>query len=147
MSITLIAKTTAIIKPNLLVPKHSPMITVVVIINISIALFNFYLAWRIWKIRRRIAQAAKVIAKAERSTYNVLHAAPNVISRGQKGTSALRDRYSQLAVQIQRLQQILGLLYLGKKFWYDRTQKPSQSKLNKRRSRINLKIQNRSTLT
>lgn len=113
------------------------MVTIVVIINTAIALFNFYVAWRIWKIRRRIANAAKVIARAERSTYNVLHAAPNAISKGQKGTSALRDRYRQLNVQIQRLQQILGLLYLGKKLWYDRSQKPRPSKLHQKRSRIN----------
>lgn len=114
------------------------MVTVVVIINTLIALFNFYVAWRIWQLRGQIARAADTINRAEKSTYNVLHKAPNPIYQGQKGVLGLRDRYHLLTVQMQRLKQILPLLSLVTKFWQQKAQKPRQSKFQKKRSKINL---------
>lgn len=89
------------------------MITLVVILNTLIALLNFYIAWRVWKIRRVLAGATKAILAADRNTYNVLHPAPRAIAIGQKGTLALRNQYGKLQKQLQQLVQILALIRLG----------------------------------
>ncbi|HAX75326.1 MAG TPA: hypothetical protein DCY88_05685 [Cyanobacteria bacterium UBA11372] len=89
------------------------MIALVVIFNTLIALLNFYIAWRVWKIRRVLAGATKAILAADRNTYNVLHPAPRAIARGQKGTLALRKQYGKLEKQIERLVEIVALIRLG----------------------------------
>lgn len=88
------------------------MITLVVIFNTLLALLNFYIAWRVWKIRRVLAGATKAIQAADRNTYNVLHPAPSAIAIGQKGTLALRKQYGNLGKQLERLGQILASIRL-----------------------------------
>ncbi|MFB2936335.1 hypothetical protein ACE1B6_13870 [Aerosakkonemataceae cyanobacterium BLCC-F154] len=99
------------------------MIVIVVTINILIALFNFYLAWQIWKIRRSIAGATKAIVVAERNTYNVLHSAPDTIILGQKGSKTLREKYRNLEFQLEKLGRLLGILNFSQQFWRKRTRR------------------------
>jgi hypothetical protein len=86
------------------------MVTVVVIFNLLISLLGFYIAWRIWKLRRVLGAAADIVARAERSTYQVLHGAPQAISKGQIGVHGLKKRYQQLEFQLQRVQRVLMVL-------------------------------------
>lgn len=104
------------------------MIAIVITINILIALFNFYLAWQIWKIRRSIAGTTKAILAADRNTYNVLHGAPQTIIVGQKGTQALRQQYQKLEIQLEKLGQVLGILNFTQQFWRNRNKKNRQLK-------------------
>ncbi|MEQ8469477.1 hypothetical protein [Coleofasciculus sp. E1-EBD-02] len=96
------------------------MLTVVVILNLLISLFGFYLAWRIWKLRRVLAAAADIVARAEQSTYRVLHGAPQAISRGQIGVHGLKKRYQQLEFQLQRVQRVLMVLGFIQKTYQSR---------------------------
>jgi hypothetical protein len=104
------------------------MIAVVVIINILIALFNFYLAWQIWKIRKTIAGATKAILAAERNTYNLLHSAPDTVILGQKGSRLVREKYRELEIQLAKLGQLLGLFNFTQQFWRKRTRQSRQLK-------------------
>lgn len=110
------------------------MIAIVIIINILIALFNFYLAWQIWKIRRSIAGATKAILAADRNTYNVLHGAPKTIIVGQKGTKGLREQYQKLEIQLEKLGQVLGILNFTQQFWRKRARQNRQLKKLKKSS-------------
>ncbi|MEQ8755423.1 MAG: hypothetical protein RID09_18170 [Coleofasciculus sp. G1-WW12-02] len=96
------------------------MLIVVIIFNLLISLFGFYLAWRIWKLRRVLAAAADIVALAERSTYRVLHGAPQAISRGQIGVHGLKKRYQHLEFQLQRVQRVLMVLGLIQKTYRSR---------------------------
>ncbi|MEC4982740.1 MAG: hypothetical protein SAJ37_23870 [Oscillatoria sp. PMC 1068.18] len=89
------------------------MLIFVVVCNLAIAVINLYLAWRIWKIRRVLAQVTITLNNVERSIYNIFHPAPRLIYLGQKGTSNLRGRYQKLQVQLQRVQLLLTVLSLG----------------------------------
>lgn len=89
------------------------MIAFVVVFNTLLALVNFYIAWRVWKMRRVLAGVTQGIQAADRNTYNTLHPAPDAIAIGQKGTSALRQQYQKLEIQLERLGQILALIRLG----------------------------------
>lgn len=93
------------------------MVIVVVVLNTLIALINFYIAWRVWKIRRTLAGVTKGILAAVSNTYNVLHPAPKAIYMGQKGTRTLRKQYQQYEIQLERLGQILALIRLGLGVW------------------------------
>jgi hypothetical protein len=88
------------------------MLQVVVILNVLISLLCIYVAWQVWNLRRTLAAAAAVLSDVERNTYAVLHGAPKAISQGQLGVHGLRERYQQLEVQLQKLQQVLILLSL-----------------------------------
>lgn len=93
------------------------MLTVVLIANVLIALLCLYVAWQVWNLRRVLANVADTLISVERSTYAVLHGAPNAIIQGQRGTRQLRKQYRQLQVQLQRAEQVLGLLSLGQTAW------------------------------
>ncbi len=105
------------------------MLTIVLIINAIISLLCILVAWQVWKLRRILGQAANSVLGAERATHNVLYGAPAAIATGQIGVSALRNNLKQLEPQLQRVQQVLGLLSLGQTAWQQRT------KLTKNRSR------------
>jgi hypothetical protein len=93
------------------------MLTAVVVINLMISLVCFYIAARVWKIRRTIARLEIRIAAIERCSSNVLSMSPDFLGKRQQGTHQLRRRYQQLELQLQQVQQLLGLLGLGRMLW------------------------------
>ena len=93
------------------------MLTAVVIINLMISLVCFYIAARVWKIRRRIARFEFQIAAMERRSSNVLSKSPDFFGKRQQGARQLRRNYQQLELQLQQVQQLLGLLGLGRTLW------------------------------
>ncbi len=93
------------------------MVAIVLVINLIISLICLYVAGKIWRYRQILAKVADRVNAADRSTYKVLHAAPNAIIKGQKGTRSLRQQYQQLEIQIQQIQKIMVILKLGQKIW------------------------------
>ncbi|MEG4109796.1 hypothetical protein [Microcoleus sp. S13_C5] len=93
------------------------MLNAVVIINILISLVCFYIAAKVWKIRRTIARLEIRIAAIERCSSNVLSTSPDFLGKRQQGTRQLRRRYQQLELQLEQVQQLLGLLGLGRMLW------------------------------
>ncbi len=91
------------------------MVTAVIVINILISLFCFYLVRRLCKIRRQVARAANAVLAAERHTHRVLHRAPQAIIKGQHGTGNLREKYQHLQQQLNQVQTIITLLNWGQK--------------------------------
>ena len=93
------------------------MVTVVVVLNVLISLLCLYAARKVWTLRRVLAASVDAVSLAERNTYAVLHGAPNAISNGQVGVQGLRERYQQLELQLQKVQQVLTLLVLIQRIW------------------------------
>ncbi len=91
------------------------VIQLVIAFNIAIALCGFYLAWRIWLIKRALATAAIVLTAWERNTHRVLDLAitPELILRRQQATVSLRERYALLELQIRQLQKIFAIALTG----------------------------------
>ncbi|MGB3237022.1 MAG: hypothetical protein WBB29_01930 [Geitlerinemataceae cyanobacterium] len=96
------------------------MLTAVLIVNASIALFGFYLAWHLWRFRQILVRVARLLFEVDRNTDRVLHDAPKAIGIGQIGTRQLGDRYRLLECYLLRLQTILALLNGGKRIWQRR---------------------------
>lgn len=93
------------------------MVTVVVILNVLIALLCFYVARWLTKLRKKLAKAADTLISAEKSTNKVLTSSPKTIYKGQKGAKALGERYQALNRQLEQLEKVLGLLNLAPKLW------------------------------
>jgi len=96
------------------------MLTAVVIINLMISVVCFYIAARVWKIRRTIARFEFRIAAIERCSRNVLGKSPDFLAKRQQSAHQLRRNYQQLELQLQQVQQLLGLLGLGRTLWLRR---------------------------
>lgn len=93
------------------------MLTAVLIMNASIALLGFYLAWHLWRFRQILARVADILLAVDRSTDQVLHSAPQAILTGQLGTRQLDYRYKLLEFYLQRVQKILALVNGGRRIW------------------------------
>ncbi|MGB3263147.1 MAG: hypothetical protein WBA89_04240 [Microcoleus sp.] len=96
------------------------MLTAVVIINLMISVVCFYIATRVWKIRRTIARLEIRIAAIDRCSSNLLGISPDFLAKRQEGARQLRRRYQQLELQLQQVRQLLGLLGFGRMLWSKR---------------------------
>jgi hypothetical protein len=116
------------------------MLIAVLIVNASIALLGFYLAWHLWRFRQILAGVAHLLLEVERSTDRALQDAPKVILSGKTGTRQLGDRYQLLEFYLQRVQKILALLNGGRQIWQRRgsrrvlAMRQSRRTLTRRRS-------------
>ncbi len=93
------------------------MVITVLVFNVLIASLGFYVAWRLWQLRRTLAKAADALIAAEHSTHKVLHGAPRNISKGQSGVAQARQQYRKAAIQLEKAQKLLALLGLGQIVW------------------------------
>ena len=102
------------------------MVTVVVVINLAIALILLFLAWQFWQLRQRLANVADTLIAVERSTHEVLRGAPASISLGQQGIHRLRQGNKPLQLQLQQVRQVISLLIFGRQIW-QRFSRPSST--------------------
>jgi hypothetical protein len=93
------------------------MVTIVVILNLAIALCCFYVVRWVGRWRRRFARAANALEAAERHTHRVLRNAPEAIRQGQLGTYQLRQEFQALELKLLRARQVLSLLGMGWFLW------------------------------
>lgn len=93
------------------------MITVVVCINLALALILLYVAWRVWRLRLQLAQITANLSLYERSVNDVLSGAPNAILIGREGIHQLRLGNQPLDLELVRIQQVLTLFGIGRQIW------------------------------
>jgi hypothetical protein len=93
------------------------MMIIVVAINTLLSLVLFYVAWRVWKLKRKLKNITNTLIAAERSTHAVLYRAPNAIYVGQQSINNLRLRNQGLESQIQQIRQIFSLIAFGQQVW------------------------------
>ena len=96
------------------------MLAAVVIINVLISLVCFYIAGKLWLLRRTIALFEARITAMNRCTSYVLRKSPNFFANKQQLAHQWRRDYQQLELQLQQVQQLLGLLGLGRMLWLRR---------------------------
>ncbi|MBP0012383.1 MAG: hypothetical protein J7540_01125 [Roseofilum sp. SID2] len=97
------------------------MVTTVIFFNLLISAFCLWLAWRIGRLRRRLARIADVLVMAEKRTDLVLFHAPNQIIRGQQGSRWVRQRYALVAQQWAQVEKLLAILSLVLGVWRRRS--------------------------
>ncbi|MBD2102942.1 hypothetical protein [Leptolyngbya sp. FACHB-261] len=99
------------------------MLTIVLVLNALLTLICLLSAWQVWKLRRTLGKLADTLNNVERSTHGLLHGAPDAILKGQMGMVQLRERYAQLAPQLQQAQQALRVVGVGNRVLRSRTRK------------------------
>lgn len=93
------------------------MLIFVIVFNCILALINFYVAWKILRLRKTLANATQTLISLDRTLYNALHPTPRYVYMAQKGATNLRDRYGTLEGQLQKVQRLLNFLKLILKIW------------------------------
>lgn len=89
------------------------MLIAVIVLNLALASYGFYLTWQMWQLRQAFSRAADALVVAERQTHQVLYGAPSAIERQQIGVQKLRHTYRQLAPKVRQAQQAFALLGMG----------------------------------
>lgn len=93
------------------------MVTVVIVINLALALMLMYGAWCVWQLRSQLAQLADSLSTYERSIHTGLSGAPKAISTTQISIRQQRQRSLLQDLQLLRIQQVLTLLGVGQQIW------------------------------
>lgn len=96
------------------------MLSGVLIINLLISMFCFYIAAKVWKLKRIIEGLETRIIALNRCTSKVLIKSPIFFAKRQKAARQLRRNYLKLELQLQQVQQLLGLFGLGRRLWRGR---------------------------
>jgi hypothetical protein len=99
------------------------MVLIVVVINIVISLILLSIAWRVWLLKRKLAQITNTLIVAERNTYAALNGAPKGLYIGQQSIHNLRQGNQSLELQVQQLRKIANLLVVVQQFWWRRKPK------------------------
>jgi hypothetical protein len=88
------------------------VITLVICINITIALLCGYFAWQVWQVRKTLTEVADAVLEWEHNTHVTLDPAvtPATILQSQQGIAQTRQSYAQLQRQVQQLQRFMALL-------------------------------------
>ncbi len=92
------------------------MVTVVVVINTLISLILFYVARKVWRLKKKIARLANILSAAERKTAR-LAGAPAAIMKGQQSLYQLRQKKQPIERQLAQVRQIVNLLVVGQQIW------------------------------
>jgi hypothetical protein len=93
------------------------MIVFVILVNLCITLVNFYLAIKIWQLRRWLICSNRTLVDCEHSIQNILYFGTAILVQKQRNINDLRQRYQLLQLQWQRIKQILFLLNLTVRLW------------------------------
>jgi hypothetical protein len=90
------------------------MLIAVIVLNLALALYGFYLTWQMWQLRQAFSRAADALVVAEQQTHRILYGAPTAIERKQIGVQKLRLTYRQLEPKVRQAQQAFALLGMGR---------------------------------
>jgi hypothetical protein len=93
------------------------MVILVLVINTLVSLILLYAAWQVWQLKQKLACIADTLTAYETCTRVALHEAPENIYLSQQNIYNLRQRNQALQMQIQQVQQIISLIFLGRQIW------------------------------
>lgn len=92
------------------------LVVLVVAFNFSCGIACLWIAYRIWQFKQRLFRLSEQILAIERIVHGVLYPAPHTIYKAQRSTSHLRERYAELGVKYERVQQIVAIFSVMKVF-------------------------------
>ena len=91
--------------------------TIVFVINISIALMLLCAAVVLWQLKLRLVTITNWLVLIDRQTHTLLEQAPEKIYLSQQNLSHLKHKKQVLGLQIQKLQQTLYLILWVQQIW------------------------------
>lgn len=82
------------------------MVIFVITINLIITLFNFYLAWKIWRFYLFLSKFNTSLSTLEQPLQSFLNTAPIWLNAARFSTHSLNNKYQQFAKLCFILQQL-----------------------------------------
>ncbi len=101
------------------------MLIFVVITNLVISSISFYLAWRMGKLRLKLARFADDLNILANDITMILTQGEEILSLGVRESRRFRRNYDQIHNTIQQLRKILILVNLINKFYSQNNLKKS----------------------
>jgi hypothetical protein len=90
------------------------MLTAILLLNLTLAVAGFVLAWHLWQWRNALSQAADALLEADRVTHELLDQSPTaLLEGGQYSAQGLRQSYRQLTQQVRQLQRVAQVVGFG----------------------------------
>lgn len=82
----------------------------VILFNLVIAIFNLFLATKIWKLRRLLLQTTAILTDLEKNVVYILKIAPEAISQTQDEVFNLRVQRQEIEIKLAKIRQVLGIV-------------------------------------
>jgi tRNA U54 and U55 pseudouridine synthase Pus10 len=89
---------------------ETELVTIVVGLNGAIALALLLIAWRLWRLRRTLAQVNWMLDDVTRSTQGAIAGVQDSLISGQQGLQRLSGRYRLANRQLGQMRQLLLML-------------------------------------
>lgn len=93
------------------------MVTVVIALNLAIALFNFYLAFKLWQFCKVLKLITSALVACENYLHLVFLLAPQFLLRQQTNIYLFRQQYQLWQLQLQKIRQIIVLISWMYRVW------------------------------
>ncbi|HTL89405.1 MAG TPA: hypothetical protein VL134_08380 [Leptolyngbya sp.] len=97
------------------------MLIGVIVLNLLLASYGFYLTWQIRNLHRSLAQAAEALILAEQNARYLLSGAPSSLERRELRIRQARKLYRQLDPKLQQAEKALALLGIGRSMFFNST--------------------------
>lgn len=93
------------------------MIVIVITLNLIITIFNFYLAVKLWQLRKLLALITSALINCENYLYYVFLITPQILQKEQTNIYHFRQRYQLWQLQLQKIKQMIVLLNWLYRIW------------------------------
>jgi cytochrome oxidase assembly protein ShyY1 len=86
------------------------MLTIVLVINVLLAVLCLGVAWQVWRLKQALGQVADTLIEVEQTTHPVLYGAPQSITDSYQRVEEVCDRIRQAEPQLRRARQAIRLI-------------------------------------
>lgn len=86
------------------------MLTIVLVINLLLAMLCLIVAWQVWRLKQSLGQVADTLIEVEQSAHPILYGAPQTITESYQRVEEVCDRIRRVEPQLRRARQAVRLL-------------------------------------
>jgi cytochrome oxidase assembly protein ShyY1 len=86
------------------------MLTIVLVINVLLAVLCLGVAWQVWRLKQALGQVADTLIEVEQTTHPFLYGAPQSIADRYQRVEEVCDRIRQVEPKLRRARQAIRLV-------------------------------------
>jgi len=100
----------------------------VILFNVAIAMFNLFLATKIWQGRRVLIHTTAILTDLEKNLLFILQKAPEVISKTQDDVYNIRVQRQEIEMKLDKIRKLLSIVTVIYGFGQKRFKSSGQKK-------------------
>lgn len=100
----------------------------VILFNVAIAMFNLFLATKIWQGRQVLIHTTAILTDLEKNLLFILQKAPEVISKTQDDVYNLRVQRQEIEIKLDKIRKVLAIVTVIHGFGQKRFKSSGQKK-------------------